>query len=303
MSTPKRKEGEGSPMLLALQASPRRKGFTAQLMEILLQGAGQVDGVAVEEVFLPDQNLDFCRGCFVCKSEPYHCRLADDMGRNGAGTLHRKLEEANALLITLPTYLWGANALTHAFLERCYCFLWSEELNGMPFAYAASALNSGMHRQAARDVEKWAFIVGLEQIGGMPVHHVQLEESREELTGLGRRLAGAAREDFGAGRQARKPEEKYPQALEQSWDLLGLYLDNMTGGTGKKEDLLTTQGFDRGWFRYREAFRFFEESDALFRRVIDLVESDQRDEALRVLARAHRTWKDGTFLEYVSRNT
>ena len=295
-------EDGGSPVLLAVQTSPRRRGFTAQLMQILLAGAREVEDVAIDEVFLPDQNLDFCRGCFVCKSEPYHCRLADDMGQNGAGPLHRQLESANALLVTLPTYLWGASALTHAFFERCYCFLWSEQLNGMPFAYAASALNSGMHRQAAREVERWAFIVGLDQIGGLPVHHVRLEESRGELASLGRRLAEAAREDFRSGRQARKPEDKYPRALEQSWDLLGLYLDNLTEGTGKKQDLLTTRGFEQGWFRYREAFRFFEESDGLFRRVIDLVESDQREEALRVLARAHRVWKDGTFLEYVSRN-
>ena len=92
-------------------------------------------------------------------------------------------------------------------------------------------------------------------------------------------------EDFRAGRQAGKPEDKYPQALEQSWDLLGMYLDNMTEGSGKKEDLLSTRGFEQGWFRYREAFRFFEESDGLFRRVIDLVEAGEREEALRVLAR------------------
>ena len=302
MKKTKGEESARGPVLLALQTSPRRKGFTAQLMEILLKGAGQVEGVAVEEVFLPDQDFDFCRACFVCKSVPYHCRLADDMGQNGEGSLHQKLEEANALLITLPTYLWSASALTHAFFERCYPFLWSEQLNGMPFAYATSAFNSGMHRESAREVEKWAFIFGLAQIGGMPVHFVRLEELREELMALGRRLAEAAREDFDGGRQARKPEERYPRALEQSWDPLALYLDNITEGTGEKEDLLTTQGFQKGWFRYREAFRFFEESDALFRQIIDLAESGQKEEALRMLARAHRTWKDGTFMEYISKN-
>jgi len=31
----------GRPSLMAIQASPRKKGFTAQIMEILLEGAKQ----------------------------------------------------------------------------------------------------------------------------------------------------------------------------------------------------------------------------------------------------------------------
>jgi len=65
---------------------------------------------------------------------------------------------------------------------------------------------------------------------------------------------------------------------------------------------LTTQGFQKGWFTYREAFRFFQEADELFRRVTDCLDSGQKEEAMRILSRARRVWKDGTFLEFVSKN-
>ncbi|MFH1756950.1 MAG: NAD(P)H-dependent oxidoreductase [Pseudomonadota bacterium] len=296
------KDRRGRPSLLALQASPRPRGFTAHLMEILLEGARQVEGVEIEEIFLPHQRFEFCTGCFSCKSVPYHCPLKDSMGEQGEGWLHKKLERANAILLTLPTYFWSANALTHTFFERCYPFLWSQQLNGLPFAFVASAYNSGMHREAARWVEKWAFILSLHLIGGIGVHFVHLNEVRVQLRDLGKRSAQAALEDFHKGRRAIVPEERYIQALQESWDLPGLYLDNITQGTGRKEDLLTTLGFQEGWFRYREAFRFFKEADELFRRMVDCLESGQREEAMRILSRAHRVWKDGTFMEFISRN-
>jgi len=290
------------PTLLAIQASPRREGFTAQLMGILLEGARQVEGVEIEEIFLPNQHFLFCRGCFACKSSPFHCPLKDDMGQDGEGGLHKKLETANGLLITLPTYFWSANALTHAFFERCYPFLWSQQLNGLPFAFVTSAYNSGMHREAARWVEKWAFSLSLRKVGGTAVHFVYLDEVREELRDLGKRWAEAAVEDFQKGRKAIPPQERYVQALTEAWDLPRLYLDNITGGTGRKEDLLTTQGFQKGWFKYREAFRFFQEADELFRRVIDCLEAGKKEEALGLLSKAHRIWKDGTFIEFISRH-
>jgi len=290
------------PCLLAVQASPRRKGFTVDLMEMLLNGARQVADVKIEEIFLPDQRFEFCRGCFSCKSSPYHCPLKDDMGKNGKGSLHQALEHANGLLITLPTYLWSANALTHTFFERCYPFLWSDQLNGMPFGYATSAFNSGMHREAARGVEKWAFICGMRQIGGYAVHYSYVDEVKDRLFDLGKSVAEAAVEDFHQGRQTKTPEERYPDTEHMSWDLFELYVDNMTCGTGKREDLLSSVGFQKGWFKYKEAFRFYKDADERFRSAMDCMASGQREQALRHLAHAHRIWKDGTFIEFISRH-
>jgi hypothetical protein len=109
--------------------------------------------------------------------------------------------------------MWSPNALTHTFFERCYPFIWSEQLNGLPFAYATSAFNSGMHREAARDVEKWAFILGMDQIGGLSVHFAYFDEAKEKLFDLGKRLAEAAKKDYRQGRQGKGPEERYTDAL------------------------------------------------------------------------------------------
>ena len=58
------RKGSDSPKLLALQAGPRKKGFTALLMRILLEGVKQMKEITIEEIFLPNQHLEFCRGCF-----------------------------------------------------------------------------------------------------------------------------------------------------------------------------------------------------------------------------------------------
>ena len=283
--------------LLAIQASPRREGFTNQLMNIVLEGAGEVEGVDIEEIFLPDRRLEFCRGCFSCKNPPHHCVLRDDMGENGDGMLHRSLEDANGIIFTLPTYLWSANALTHTFFERCYPFLWSQQLNGVPFAYVTSAYNSGMHRESARSVEKWAFICSLKLIGGFSVHFAHLEEDREDLRELGRRCAQASVDDL-IGRKEISQEDRYAQTVNESWGLPDLYLDNITRGTGRKSDLLTTIGFERGWFKQPDAYPLLREADELFRQIIDNIDSGNSEEAMRLLSNAHRIWKDGTLIEY-----
>lgn len=289
---------EEKAKLLAIQASPRRQGFTNQLMNIILEGARDVKGVEIEEIFLPDRRLEFCRGCFSCKNPPHHCPLQDDMGQNGGGELHKLLEGINGFIFTLPTYLWSANALTHTFFERCYTFLWSQQLNGLPFVYVTSAYNSGMHRESARSVEKWAFICSLKLVGGLAVHFAHLEEVREELKELGRRCAHAAVEDFEKGREKISQGDRYVQALDESWDLPGLYVDNITRGTGEKKDLLTTLGFERGWFKQPEAYPLLEKADELFRQIIENLNTGNRKEAMKLLSEAHRIWKDGTLIEF-----
>jgi hypothetical protein len=206
------------------------------------------------------------------------------------------------MVITLPTYLWSTNALAHNFFERCYPFLWTEQLVGLPFAYATSAFNSGMHRQAAREVERFGFILGLKQIGGYSVHYSYFDDVKAQLVNLGEQVAKSAVEDAQRKQEGQTSVKRFESAGELSWDLLTMYVDNMTCGTGKKEDLLTTLGFEKGWFKYKEAFRFYKEADGLFRSMIDCMASDKKEEALALLGKAHRLWKDGTFIEYVSKH-
>ncbi len=65
-----------------------------------------------------------------------------------------------------------------------------------------------------------------------------------------------------------------------------------------KSDLLTTLGFERGWFKQPEAYPMLREADELFRKIIDNLDSGNREEAMRLLSEAHRIWKDGTLIEY-----
>jgi len=279
--------------------SPKVGGFTEKLLREVLAGTREISDVQIDEIFLPDYQFHTCKACYSCIRNPNHvCVLNDEMGKNGAGTLFKKLSRANGLLIANPTYLWSANALCHLFFERCYPFIFSDKLNGMPFASVTSAYNTGMHRLADRDVIRWAFLIKLRHIGSLPVHSLHFEKSKKQLRDLGRQLAEATLRDAGEGRKPFSEEERYLFYLNKLWTALEPYLDNITRGTFQHKDVLTQLGFAEGWFRNPEAITDFEKADALFEAILEHYKSGNLAEANILLAEANVTWKRATGKEY-----
>jgi hypothetical protein len=129
--------------VLCVLASARSKGYTATLLDSVIDGVKTVEGVEVEMVKITDYlPISPCMSCWNC--------------------------------------------------ARLYPFMWSGELNGLPFASLSQAANNGGTRMADREMAKWAFTRSFWYIGGLPVHMVQYEDARIRARYLGRKLAEAA---------------------------------------------------------------------------------------------------------------
>lgn len=94
--------------------SPRgRESNSHQIVAPLLEGAREA-GAQVEEVFLVEKDIQFCRGCFVCWGKtPGRCALKDDM----AGLIDLFLESDYVGMAT-PVYGMYMTAVLKNFTDR-----------------------------------------------------------------------------------------------------------------------------------------------------------------------------------------
>jgi multimeric flavodoxin WrbA len=281
--------------VLALLASGRAKGFTASVLQAAIKGAEGVDGVDVELVRVHQYKFGPCTSCFNCiRDDPHECTLPDAMGADGE--LMAKVKRANGWILADPVHHWGPSAQTHLFIERCYPFLWSGGLEGMPFASISCASNQGMQRLANANLCKWAFTKGFRYIGGLPVHTTYIERARREAEDLGRKLAEAAKLDE-QGRRKYPDEERYVAYLDKPWNALQPYLDNLSSGTMAYEHSLIAEGF--GSFKRQEAIELLEKSKGHFERALELYKQGKRSDSCIELVRASGFWTHATWKEFL----
>lgn len=97
--------------IIGIVSSPSYEGNTAVLVREALQGAKK-NGAEIEELFLPQYNLKFCKGCLKCL-EAGRCSIPDDLE-----TLRDKLNKSDGIIIGSPTYGLEPNAIMKNFLDR-----------------------------------------------------------------------------------------------------------------------------------------------------------------------------------------
>ncbi|MBO6110806.1 MAG: flavodoxin family protein [Methanobrevibacter sp.] len=106
---------------IVINASPRRKWNTAQLMKEAANGAESV-GAEVEYIDLYKLDLHGCMSCLICKKmgkERCKCYWNDDMS-----PLIEKILDADNLIIGSPIYLSEPTSHYRALLERLiFCIL------------------------------------------------------------------------------------------------------------------------------------------------------------------------------------
>lgn len=101
--------------IVGIISSPRHQGNTAFLVRKALAGAKNNDA-EVEEIFLPEYNLEFCKGCFTCLREG-KCSTADDLE-----TLREKLILSDGIIVSSPTHGLEPNAIMKNFMDRIGLF-------------------------------------------------------------------------------------------------------------------------------------------------------------------------------------
>lgn len=100
--------------LLAIIGSPR-KGNTYRLVQ-KVEGImrGSVNDMEIEYLFLKDEDLGLCRGCFVCISHgEERCPIKD-----GRAELVAKMSAADGIILATPSYAQNVTALMKNFIDR-----------------------------------------------------------------------------------------------------------------------------------------------------------------------------------------
>jgi len=286
--------------VLTVLCSGRRKGFTGGLLEQAEQGARSVDGVEIDHVHLHDYTFGPCTSCFACiRDENHVCVLDDDFGRKGEGLLYRKLLEANGIIIADPVHGWGASAMCHVFVERWYPFVWSGEIQGMPFASAACASNQGMQHVAIETACRWAFTHGLRYVGQLAAHVAYYDEALIEARYIGRQMGQAALQDAVAREPFQNDLERFLGYMDKPWNPLENYLFNLTNGTFTAERSIPEKALRKGVFKRPEAVELLKQCAEGLAQALRFYRLKNYEQANHHLVKASACWTHATWKEFL----
>ncbi|MCL2790049.1 MAG: flavodoxin family protein [Desulfobulbus sp.] len=100
--------------ILALYASPRAQGNSAQLLNVLLEEAGRL-GATISRYTLNTLQLKGCQACYSCRQpgKEKQCAIKDDMQ-----SILTDLFAADAVVLASPVYMWQMTAQARLFTDR-----------------------------------------------------------------------------------------------------------------------------------------------------------------------------------------
>ena len=98
--------------VLAISGSPKKGGFTDLLLDGSLDGA-RAAGAGTDKIILNDLSFKPCQECFLCE-DAGACVVHDDMS-----VIHKKIKDADALIIASPIYFGTITAQLKTMIDRC----------------------------------------------------------------------------------------------------------------------------------------------------------------------------------------
>lgn len=128
--------------VLVLSASPRKGGNSDLLCDQFMLGAKEANN-QVEKIYLQDQKINFCLGCFACQRNGGSCVQHDDMGE-----ILDKMVTADVLVMATPIYFYSVNAQLKVLIDRT-CPRYTQIANKKAFFIATSADDSRSAMDAA----------------------------------------------------------------------------------------------------------------------------------------------------------
>jgi multimeric flavodoxin WrbA len=100
--------------VLVISGSPRRRGNTCKITQLVEEELAALGDVAFEYLALKELNLGYCRGCLVCmKKGEEHCPCRDD-----SIMVRDKMIAADGIIFTSPVYVHTVTALMKNFYDR-----------------------------------------------------------------------------------------------------------------------------------------------------------------------------------------
>ncbi len=108
-------------LVLGLQGSPRKKGNTSYLLELVLEQAAR-RGAETRRIDVSRSNIRPCMGCTNCEKKGY-CAIADD---EMATELYPLLRRADLILLATPIYFYNATSQLKKVIDRSQT-LWARK--------------------------------------------------------------------------------------------------------------------------------------------------------------------------------
>ena len=100
--------------VLAIMGSPRKKGKGYQIVQKIEDRLKTHDDIDFEYIYLSDQDLEMCRGCFVCVVQgEEQCPIKD-----GQRDLEERMLSADGIIFCSPVYGHNVSGLMKVFIDR-----------------------------------------------------------------------------------------------------------------------------------------------------------------------------------------
>lgn len=146
--------------ILGIVGTPIKNGNCQFQLEAALRQAEDTGQATTELVHLRDYKFSFCIGCDKCMRnihklqakvgydvspvpiEGYNCSIKDDME-----ILHRKMTEADGIILMAPVYIASIPGQVKTFIDRCRTFVHDFRLQDK----VATAMTVGFFRNAGQD--------------------------------------------------------------------------------------------------------------------------------------------------------
>lgn len=102
--------------VIAFMGSPRKNGYTAQLIEYVLNGARD-EGAEIVIYRLNDEGIKGCQGCFYCREH------ADCATKDKLYPMYEDIKTADGIIAGLPIYFGDVSGQAKLWLNRLYPML------------------------------------------------------------------------------------------------------------------------------------------------------------------------------------
>jgi multimeric flavodoxin WrbA len=180
--------------VIGIISSPHAEGNGATLVREALKGAEQA-GASVQEVFLPDLRIEYCRDCHGCTTLG-RCVLKDDFP-----ALRDQMRDADGIIVSSPTYAKAPSARIKNLFDRLGQFAWlASTFRGKYVAGIATGSSFGAPAVAKqltgtlRDgVFRRAYVSGTLGVHLRGKHVSAMPEALVKARALGGRLASGIR--------------------------------------------------------------------------------------------------------------
>ncbi len=131
--------------IIGISSSPNYNGNTATLVREALEEAKRY-GAEVEEIYLPNYKLEYCKGCFNCLSKG-KCMINDDLE-----SLRKKLYESDGIILGSPSYGLAPNAIMKNFIDRIGLYTVYTSILGDKYIIGISTAGAAGAKKVAKNL-------------------------------------------------------------------------------------------------------------------------------------------------------